>query len=173
MSQRDAILDAVTALVRTHGQLPSILDVAREVGLTKQGVLHYFPSRAALDQAVVLRAIERVDAALDAAVASGASVTATYLHLSRPADLDAAAAAVVLGAVGLQAGDVLPAVLAASQRWEALIADEVGDPVRAEVIRLVGDGLLGEALATGQEPDAARIDRLAAHLAPTVRESRP
>lgn len=165
MSQRDAILDAIGALARAQGRLPSLLEVAREVGLTKQGVLHHFPSRAALDEAVVLRAVERIDAALRAAAGSGASVVTTYLRLSQPDDLDVAAAATVLGAAGrhLQGG-VLEVVRDAATRWEQLFADEVGDPVRAEVVRLVGDGLFAEALATERPPDAARVDRLAAHL---------
>lgn len=57
-------------------------------------------------------------------------------------------------------------------RWEAMIADEVGDPVRAEVVRLVGDGLLAEALLTGTPPAADRVERLIVHLTTPVRSPR-
>jgi hypothetical protein len=57
-----------------------------------------------------------------------------------------------------------PQVRQAAARWEALIAEELGDPVRAEVVRLVGDGLFGEALVTGTPPTAERIERLLTHL---------
>lgn len=165
MDQRERILDAVVRLTGAGGRLPSILEVATEVGLTKQGVLHYFPSRAALDAAVVLKAVERIDAAMRDAVATGASPTATYLRLSSPDDADAAAAAVVLAAAAHQeGGGLLAEVRDAAGRWEAIIAEEVGDPLRAEVVRLTGDGLFAEALATGVRPSPDRLARLTAHL---------
>lgn len=162
MDQRERILDAVGTLTTARGRLPSILEVAGEVGLTKQGVLHYFPSRAALDAAVLERAVARIDTAMtESAGAAGGSPVATYLGLSSPDDGDHAAAAVILSAAsnGMQT-----AVQEAVDRWEALITEEVGDPVRAEVVRLAGDGLFAEALFTGLSPATERVDRLVAHL---------
>lgn len=162
MDQRERILEAVGELTRTKRSLPSILEVAAEVGLTKQGVLHYFPSRAALDAAVLERAVARIDAAMTAAAGAGdGSPVATYLGLSSPDDGDYAAAAVVLSAAS---GGMAAGVQDAVSRWEALIAEEVGDPVRAEVVRLAGDGLFAEALLTGVPPAAERIQRLVEHL---------
>ena len=160
MEQRERILDAVAALTTARGRLPSLLEVAAEVGLTKQGVLHYFPSREALDTAVLLRSVARIDAAMTEAAATGSPV-ATYLGLSSPDDGDYAAAAVVLSAASAETGGQ---VHDATARWEALIADEVGDPVRAEVVRLTGDGLFAEALLTGVAPATERVERLVAHL---------
>ncbi|MGZ5403892.1 MAG: hypothetical protein ACXWDL_04530, partial [Nocardioides sp.] len=150
MEQRERILEAVGELTTARRRLPSLLEVAREVGLTKQGVLHYFPTRAALDAAVVARAVARVDTAMEeAAGARGGSPTATYLRLSSPDDGDCAAAVVVLAAAAQRPeGGLLPEAQEAASRWETLIADEVGDAVRAEVVRLVGDGLFVEALVT-------------------------
>ena len=162
MDQRERILDAVGELTTARGRLPSILEVAGEVGLTKQGVLHYFPSRAALDTAVLERAVSRIDTAMtEAASAAEGSPVATYLGLSSPDDGDYAAAAVVLSAA---ASGTPTAAQEAAARWEALIAEEVGDPVQAEVVRLVGDGLFAEALLTGVPPAAGRVERLVAHL---------
>jgi hypothetical protein len=45
-----------------------------------------------------------------------------------------------------------------------MIAEELGDAVRAEVVRLVGDGLFGEALVTGTPPSWERVESLVAHL---------
>ncbi|QBR93834.1 TetR/AcrR family transcriptional regulator [Nocardioides euryhalodurans] len=166
MDQRSRILDAVAELTTARGRLPSILEVAAEVGLTKQGVLHYFPSRAALDSAVIMRSVERIDRAMRVA-ADGApetSPTATYLRLSSPDDADCATAAVVLAAGSPTSGGMPAEVGEAVRRWEALIGLEVGDPVRAEVVRLTGDGLFAEALASGVPPDAERVERLVAHL---------
>lgn len=166
MSQQERILDAVGELSRLGGRPPSILDVARHVGLTKQGVLHYFPTRADLDHAVLVRAVDRIDTAMQEAAKPGSdsSPTATYLRLSTPGDSDVAAAAVMLAAVPTQARGLPPEVTDAFARWEALIAADVGDPVRAEVIRLTSDGLFAESLASGTPPDPDRVERLIAHL---------
>jgi AcrR family transcriptional regulator len=163
MEQKERILDAVQELAIATGRLPSILEVAKEVGLTKQGVLHHFPTRAALDAAVVVRAVARVDASMSAAAADG-SPAATYLRLSAPDDGDRAAAVVMAAAARRGESLLPPEVRAAPDRWEALIAEEVGDPVRAEVVRLVGDGLFAEALLAGHPPATERVDRLVAHL---------
>ena len=166
MDQRERILETVGELTTARRRLPSILEVATEVGLTKQGVLHYFPTRATLDAAVVARAVARVDIAMqEAATATGGSPVATYLRLSSPDDSDCAAAVVVLAAAAQRPeGGLSPEVQEAARRWETLIADEVGDVVRAEVVRLVGDGLFVEALVTGVPPAIERIERLVAHL---------
>lgn len=163
MDQRERILEAIQDLTSSNGKLPSILEIAHEVGLTKQGVLHYFPTRAALDAAVVLRALARVDAAMGEAAASG-SPTGTYLRLSSPDAGDRAALMVLAAAFRGRASGLPPEVGQAIARWEALIAEELGDPVRAQVVRLVGDGLFGEALVTGTPPTAERIERLVTHL---------
>lgn len=172
MDKRERILDAIQALTVSRGKLPSILEVAREVGLTKQGVLHYFPTRAAMDEAVVLRALSKVDDAMSRAAADG-SPAATYLRLSSPDEGDRAAV-MVLAAAFRGTGDGAPAAVGpAVARWEALIAEELGDPVRAEAVRLVGDGLLGEALMTGVPPTPERITRLVKHLGSIPGEEGP
>lgn len=163
MEQRERILDAIQELTSANGKLPSILEIAHEVGLTKQGVLHYFPTRAALDAAVVLRALAKVDAAMKEAAAGG-SPTAAYLRLSSPDAGDRAALMVLAAAFRGRASGLPPEVGQAAIRWEALIAEELGDPVRAQVVRLVGDGLFGEALVTGVPPTAERIELLVTHL---------
>jgi AcrR family transcriptional regulator len=164
MDQSERILDAVQDLALSTGQLPSIVQVAAKVGLTKQGVLHYFPTRAALDRAVVVRAVARVDAAMSTAAAAGRSPGATYLRLSAPEDGDRAAAVVIAAAVRRGESLVPSEVDDAVARWEGLIAEEVGDPVRAEVVRLVGDGLFAEALVSGRPPDPERVTRIVEHL---------
>lgn len=66
-STRDRALDA--ALVSFAGpgyEATSLDDVAREVGVSKQAVLYYFPSKQALLDAVVDRSAEELTAALEA-----------------------------------------------------------------------------------------------------------
>ncbi len=68
-STPDRALDA--ALVSFAGRgygATSLDDVAREVGVSKQAILYYFPSKAALLDAVVDRSAEELTAALEAAL---------------------------------------------------------------------------------------------------------
>jgi AcrR family transcriptional regulator len=165
-------LDAIQALTLANRKLPSILEVAEEVGLTKQGVLHYFPTRRALDAAVTLRALAKVDDAMREAAAAG-SPAATYLRLASLDEEDQAAVMVLVAALRREEIGLPPEVGQAVSRWEGLIAEELGDPVRAEVVRLVGDGLFGEALITGTAPTAERVERLVAHLRTAPVRGRP
>ena len=76
------------------------------------------------------------------------------------------AARAVLSLLRLSAGgrlDLPPAVAEVTARWRDLIQAEVGDPVRADVVRLVGDGLFVVTL-TGGAPARGRVDELVAHL---------
>ena len=163
MVDRQGVLKAAIALTLERGLAPSIAEVARAVGLTKQGVLHYFPSRAALDEAVLLSALGRVDTEMRAAAHHGRAAE-TYLRLAAPSDEDRAAALVMVTLLRRRDATVLPAVDEAVTRWQSMIAEELGDPVRAQVVRLVGDGLFSESLVTGRPPSADLLDALVAHL---------
>jgi AcrR family transcriptional regulator len=157
----DDVLDAMQDLILREGQPPSIQAIARALGRTKQAVLHYFPDRNALEGALAARAIARVDEAMTAAAARG-EAAATYLRLSLPTSEDRAVALLVLAS--LRTRDSLPDDIDdAIGRWEGLIAAELGSPVRAEVVRLVGDGLFVESLF-GEAPSVQRIEDLVAHL---------
>ncbi|MFC7724275.1 hypothetical protein ACFQW6_04100 [Nocardioides sp. GCM10028917] len=157
----DDVLDAMQELILREGQPPSIQAIAQTLGRSKQAVLHYFPDRNTLEAALAARAIARVDGAMTAAATRG-DAAATYLRLSLPTTEDRAVALLVLAS--LRTRDSLPGDIdAAIERWEGLIADELGSAIRAEVIRLVGDGLFVESLF-GDPPSAKRINDLIAHL---------
>jgi Tetracyclin repressor-like, C-terminal domain len=58
----------------------------------------------------------------------------------------------------------LPAQVAdAERRWQQMLTDELGDPVRARLVRLVGDGLVLAAL-TGGPPTSEEVEELLRHL---------
>ena len=164
MASRDQILDAMQALILARRSSPSIQEIAEAVGLTKQGVLHYFPTRAALDAALAERALARVDDEMRRAAREG-SPTETYLRLSAPTEGDRAAAFVALSSLASgRPSAILGVALDAVARWEALIAEELGDAGLAEIARLAGDGLFSQALLTGIDPSRDHIDRLVARL---------
>lgn len=170
---KEDVVDAAIGLTLQRGAVPSIAEVARAVGLTKQGVLHYFPSRAVLDDAVLLRALNRLDDEMGAAALKGGAAEA-YLRLAAPSEEDRAAALVMVTMLRRGSATALPpAVSEAFERWESLIAEQVGDPVRAKVVRLVGDGLFSESLVSGVPPSTDLLDDLVAHLVTDDPRSRP
>jgi hypothetical protein len=59
---------------------------------------------------------------------------------------------VSVAALRREGSGTAPEVGQAVTRCEGLIDEELGDPVRAEVVRLVGDGLFGGALITRTAP---------------------
>jgi len=160
MVSRAEVLDATLELALEHGSRPTLQAVAAAVGLTKQGVLHHFPTRAALDDALIERCIVRVDDLMDEAAGRGAAVE-TYMRLATPTREERAVAVTVLAALGTT-GLLPAAAVDAAHRWEALMAVELGDPATAEAARLAADGLFMEALASGVPVPAARVDRLVA-----------
>ena len=153
---REDILDTIAGLVIEHGDFPTLAEVARASGLSKPGVLHHFPSRAAMAEALVAREVGRVDRLLTSAAAEGRVVDA-WLELSRPSSTErglyiAMASVATDGAAGLS--DQLAGMTA---RWESLMESELGDAGLALLVRLVGDGLLLNALA-GTPVPRERLD---------------
>ena len=51
----------------------------------------------------------------------------------------------------------------AEQRWQRMLRAELGDPVRAQLVRLAGDGLFLAAL-TGHPPTSEEVEALLHHL---------
>jgi AcrR family transcriptional regulator len=71
----DTILAATEAVLRRHGPAKAnVVDVARELGVSHGAVYRYFPSKAALREAVTRRWLGRSTARL-AAIADDAAIT--------------------------------------------------------------------------------------------------
>lgn len=69
MTTRDRALDAALVSFAARGyEATSLDDVAGEVGVSKQAVLYYFPSKPQLLEAVVDRSAEELSAVLEAAL---------------------------------------------------------------------------------------------------------
>ena len=152
----DDILDTIAGLVLEHGDFPSLAKVARACGLSKPGVLHHFPTRAAMAEALVAREVSRVDELLSLAAAEGRAVAA-WLELSRPNSAERGLC-IAMASVATDGAEGLSVLLInATARWESLIEGELGDPDLALLVRLVGDGLLMNALA-GTPVPPERLD---------------
>lgn len=155
MTARARILDAARDLIATTGRLPSLDAIAAAAGVSKGGLMHHVPNRAALVTALIEAAIDETGTAMSAAAERG-DVVDTWVRLSSETRVGETAIA-DLARVALDArddlGPALPLIAAAAQRWEELLAAELGSVALARVVRLVGDGLLMSALL-GEEPPA-------------------
>ncbi|MHC3000614.1 TetR/AcrR family transcriptional regulator [Microbacterium sp. HJ5] len=164
---RDEILEAARRLTLERGRVPSFNAVVDAAGVSKGGLIHHFPTRAALVVGLAREALGSVDAAMTTAAAAGTAATA-WLELSLPDReerelLQALAAA--FDPDDSRFGELLDEAREAITRWEGMIAAEVGDPVRARVIRLVGDALVANAVA-GVDASPFDIDELTSFLVP-------
>jgi AcrR family transcriptional regulator len=163
MDRKALILAAARQLTLDRGVVPSLNETASVAGVSKGGLLHHFPSRAALVQGLAVAALEEIDATMVAAAAGGRAAE-TWLRISVPAGEDVAlfrALAIAHRAVEV-AGDVVAAASReAIVRWEAMIQDETGNATRARIIRLVGDGLAANVVAGIEAaPTEAELDAL-------------
>lgn len=78
---RLAILRSATALFSEGGfNSASIADIAKHVGMTQAGLLHHFPSKAALLLAVLLERESRNDLETQAERARGSDALTVFLH---------------------------------------------------------------------------------------------
>lgn len=172
-SARERILDAAEELI-TAGHVPPALDaVAATAGVSKGGLLYHFDKRSLL-QALMTRAVQRFDERLTRAAAEGL-MAAAWLRLSVPEPSERALYRAMSSTMRLTAtGELdLPAEVAdAEQRWQRMLTDELGDPVRARLVRLVGDGLFLAAL-TGPPPTSEEVEQLLRHLGLRTSTSHP
>ncbi|WP_174185951.1 TetR/AcrR family transcriptional regulator [Nocardia barduliensis] len=171
---RDRILDALETLLLEKGMSQVTLEnVAATAGVSKGGLLYHFKSKDALLAGLVRRLADRAGKQLDAAVAKGDSVAEWYLQTPNPGN---AADAVELELyrsmlATMRTIDATPepdevqqALAELMNTWSDGLDEEVADPVRADIIRLVGDGVYLRALLGLPPIDPARyrqvVDRL-------------
>ncbi|MFI9123538.1 TetR/AcrR family transcriptional regulator [Streptomyces bikiniensis] len=161
---RERILDAAEELV-VSGQVPPALDaVAARAGVSKGGLLYHFDKQALLS-ALVTRAVRRFDERVTAAAAQGV-MGAAWLRLAVPTPSERTLYRAMMSMLRLTAtGELeLPGEVAdAESRWQDMLVAELGDPVRARTVRLVGDGLLMAAL-TGRPATPREVEELLSHL---------
>lgn len=166
---QDRILDALETMLIEHGMTKVTLDgVATAAGVSKGGLLYHFNTKDALVAAMVRRLGKHADKHRAAAAEGGTSVAEWYLQ--QPDSISEKEIALyrstlaALRSVDGNSGEVQSAVVEMMRLWDEGLRTEIDDPVQAEIIRLVGDGIyLGAVLdLPGVDPDLHRrvVDRL-------------
>ncbi|WP_053208109.1 TetR/AcrR family transcriptional regulator [Jiangella muralis] len=162
-SSRDRILDALERILVDSGLHAVTLEsVADKAGVSKGGLLYHFPSKEALITGLARRLAEAVEAEFEQAERTD-DVVGFFLRTSVPSSEDGAVYWSLLAA--LRTNDVASEearrlVMYCFVRWAEILRKHVDDPVTAEIVRLVGDGLYLSALAGLPMPDPALLDEL-------------
>ncbi|MDA8370504.1 MAG: TetR/AcrR family transcriptional regulator [Nocardiopsaceae bacterium] len=170
---RDRILDALQDIVIEDGASAVTLEaVAAAAGVSKGGLLYHYPSKAALMIGLIRRLADRVEDEFREAAEGPEGVVRVFLRTSLPesseeAELYWSIIAALRSKEGMppEAEELIGEFFA---EWSRLLHQEVGDPVLAEMIRLVGDGLYLTSIAGLPRPDPEIVrqimDRLIAEV---------
>ena len=159
---RARLLDAARQILVRQGAGQLTLEAVAELaGVSKGGLLYHFPSKAALVEGLAERLREFTDANLGRAADAG--VVRTFLETSLPGSAEAEHYWAVFSALrsGIEVSDeTRRLVQQVFTVWGEALREAVDDPVLADIIRLVGDGLyLGAVL--GLEPlDPTAVERV-------------
>ena len=155
---RTIILRHAKEIAISSGDVPSLNTLAESAGLSKGGLLHYFPSRQALLEAVVFEGISELDSALEEAV-NHKKVLSTWLDLSLPEADDLtlySAISSVFFASRSNITEIKATIAEAYLRWTKLLENELGTPEAANVAVLLGDGLFLSSLAQNVSKEKTR-----------------
>lgn len=143
------ILDAAEDVLLRRAAASFTLDaVAAAAGVSKGGLMYHFPSKDALLEALVARAVERVDHVLADAAASTepGAFTRAFLDVTVPIEAPAAEAPADPGITAALAAAValdprlLEPLREAYARWQRRIEDDGLDVARATAVRFAVDG---------------------------------
>lgn len=160
-SQRDRILDAYTDLVVTSGADTVTLDaVAAAAGVSKGGLLYHFGSREALLDGLLDRARDLNDA--DLATARSASEGPARYYLRTSVDDPGAGSAVYRATVAMiklaatesRAAEVTRRCMAG---WRDALTEELGDPLAADIVATVGDGIYLRSIVGDSSPGLSSV----------------
>ncbi|TDD99123.1 TetR/AcrR family transcriptional regulator [Jiangella asiatica] len=166
-SSRDRILDALErVLVDTGLHAVTLEHVASVAGVSKGGLLYHFPTKEALITGLARRLADAVEAEFQQAVESD-DVVDFFLRTSVPTSTDGAVYWSLLAALrsnDIASDEARDLVIYCFVRWAQILREHVADPVTAELVRLVGDGLYLSALAGLPMPDPALLDALRVRL---------
>ncbi|MFC7620396.1 TetR/AcrR family transcriptional regulator [Microlunatus sp. GCM10028923] len=157
---RARLLDATKQILVERGAGQLTLDAVAELAeVSKGGLLYHFPTKSALIEGLAERLRDYTTANVQRAAEDG--VVRTFLETSRPGSVEAEHYWAVFSAlrsgieVSQETRDLVQEVFSV---WSDALRTEVDDPVLADIIRLVGDGLyLGAVLGLEPlEPDAVQ-----------------
>jgi AcrR family transcriptional regulator len=170
-SARDRVLDAYETLLIEAGPAAATLDaVAAAAQVSKGGLLYHFASKDALAAGLLHRLRERSAADADAIRAAPEGGTAYYLRTSAPGGaIPGGLTRTYLASLRVADGSaVRDAMAAVDADALAALRDQLGDPVLAWLVQLVGDGLYLRTLIGTPLPEGLDVADLLDRLRPQL-----
>ena len=174
-SARDRVLDAYETLLIEAGPASATLDaVAASAQVSKGGLLYHFASKDALVAGLLARLRERSAADAEAIRAAPGGGTAYYLRTSAPGGgIPGGLTRTYLAALRVADGTrdpsaVRDAMAAVDADALGALRDELGDPVLAWLVQLVGDGLYLRTLIGTPLPEGLDVTDLLERLRPQL-----
>lgn len=164
---RKAILEAASQMLHAHGGGVSLADIAAAAGVSKGALTHHFPSRSALEEALLADASEKlwdaVHARVDLAENRPGKLLRAYVRALTDAEDQAVRQVFSPTSLLLIIGSAEPSVQqvmdADAARWrEAFDADGM-DPAAMLAVRFAAEGIaesVGTPYLTTEELQAAR-----------------
>lgn len=153
-SARELILDAYEDILIESGSAAVTLDaVATRAAVSKGGLLYHFGSKDALLDGLLHRLLTLTAADVEYARGTPEGPLRYFLlssvtdaSMDKPAHRSSVAALRLLGSEP----KVTETMIEVSRRWSDLLAELVDDPLTAEIVGLLGDGLYLRATLGGQ-----------------------
>jgi AcrR family transcriptional regulator len=170
-SARDRVLDAYETLLIEAGPAAATLDaVAAAAQVSKGGLLYHFASKDALAAGLLQRLRERSAADADAIRTAPEGGTAYYLRTSAPGGaIPGGLTRTYLAALRVaDAKAVRDAMADVDADALAALRDQLGDPVLAWLVQLVGDGLYLRTLIGTPLPEGLGVADLLDRLRPQL-----
>ena len=163
------MLDAFAELLAHDGDRAATLDaVAEKAGVSKGGLLYHFGTKEQLVGGLVERLDDLVDEDIAQLRAAPEGVVSEFLRVSVANDspLDRTIVALARLAQDQRYPEAHTALQRMQERWRALVAEAVTDPVVARIVMLVSDGLYFSSLLDVAAPETSReeIDEIIAML---------
>ncbi|NIH83608.1 TetR/AcrR family transcriptional regulator [Amycolatopsis granulosa] len=162
-SSREQILDAYQEILIDSGSAAVTLDaVAARAGVSKGGLLYHFGSKDALLDGLLDRLLRLAAADVEYARTAPEGVVRYFLLTSvTDADMSKPAHRASVAALRLVGSEpkVTEAMVEVCRLWSELLAEHIDDPLTAEIVSLLGDGLYLRATLGGPAPQPV-LDRL-------------
>lgn len=143
---RDRILDALEDMLLDQGLSKVTLEsVAANAGVSKGGLLYHFRTKDAMIAAMVRRLGDLSDEQRARAGEGGTTVAQWYLQppgaISEKETALVRSTLAALRSVDGNPGEIHGAVTEVMRLWDESLRSEIPDPISAEIVRLVGDGI--------------------------------
>ncbi|EIE98225.1 TetR/AcrR family transcriptional regulator [Saccharomonospora glauca] len=162
-SSRELVLDAYESLLIEQGPTAVTLDaVAARAKVSKGGLLYHFGSKEALLDGLLDRVLRLTAADIECARTAPEGAVRYYLLSSvSDASMDNPAHRATMAALRLLGTEprVNRTMIKVGRMWTELLTEYVEDPLTAEVVGLLGDGLYLRA-SLGDEVGGALLRRV-------------